>query len=93
MSLTTVAASLKAAAGTAIDSVKGDASKADAAKAGLLATIDSEIGAEAVGIASLFTREETKAAAWENRHLKLLNVIALAGWLFFAGALFLRLHG
>jgi hypothetical protein len=93
MSLATASANLKIAASAAIDTVKSDASKADTIKATLLATIDSEIGAEAVGVASLFTHEEAKASAWESRHLKLLNLIALAGWLFFAGALFLRLHG
>lgn len=93
MSLQTAATNIKAAASAAIDTVKVDTTKADATKAGLLATVENEIGAEAIGIAGFFQREETKAASWENRHLKLLNLIALGGWLAFAGVLVLRLHG
>lgn len=93
MSLQTATTNLKAAASAAIDAVKADVSKADTTKTSLLSTIESEIGAEAIGIAAFFQREETKAASWENRHLKLLNLIALGGWLAFAGVLVLRLHG
>ena len=93
MSLQTAIAHINAAASSAMDTVAADVTKVERAKASLLATIQSEIGAEAVGIATFFQREDARAAAWERRHLNLLTLVAVGGWLVAGVAAFLRIHG
>jgi hypothetical protein len=56
MSLQTAATNLKAAASAAIGAVQAEATKAEAAKAGFLASVENEIGAGPIGIAAFFRR-------------------------------------
>jgi hypothetical protein len=56
MSLQTAATNIKAAASAAIDAVQAEATKAEAAKAGLLASVAKGIGVGPIGIAAFFQR-------------------------------------
>lgn len=91
--LTQAIADIKAAGQKAVDTAKGDVTKATGAVATFGTEVETIIGTEATTLVSAFQGMEQRASSWEKRHMRYLNISLLIMTALAAGLLYLRLRG